>query len=122
MAEKINLLADLADWARLSNTKHHFISHVFAFFAASDGIVNEHLISNVTTQVTAPKARCFYGFQITVKNIHSKTYSLLIDTYIKDPKDKLHLLHTIKTVPCVQFKPTGLSNGATPPTPIFSNV
>jgi ribonucleotide reductase beta subunit family protein with ferritin-like domain len=103
-AEEINLLADLADWTRLSNTEHHFISHVLAFFAASNGIVNKNLSSDFATKVTAPKARCFYGFQIAVINIHSKTYSLLIDTYIKDPKEKLHLLQAIETVPCVQRK------------------
>jgi ribonucleoside-diphosphate reductase subunit M2 len=86
-AEEIKLLADLVDWNRLSDTEHHFISHDLAFFAAFDG-----------------KARCFYGFQIAVENIHSTTYSLLIDTYIKDPKEKLHLLHTIETVPCAQRK------------------
>jgi ribonucleoside-diphosphate reductase subunit M2 len=88
----------------LSDTKRHFISHVLAFFAASAGIANENLSSNFTTEVTVPEARCFYGFQIAVENIHSETYSLLIDTYIKDPKEKLHLLHAIKTVPCVQRK------------------
>ncbi len=103
-AEEIDLSADLSDWVRLSDTKRHFISHVLAFFAASDGIVNKNLSSNFTTKVTAPKARCFYGFQIAVKNIHNKTYSLLNDTYIKDPKEKLHLLHAIETVPCVQRK------------------
>jgi ribonucleoside-diphosphate reductase subunit M2 len=103
-AEEIDLSADLTDWVRLSDTKRHFISHVLAFFAASDRIVNENLSSNFTTEVTVPKARCFYGFQIAVKNIHSETYSLLIDTYIKDPNEKLHLLHAIETVPCVQCK------------------
>jgi ribonucleotide reductase beta subunit family protein with ferritin-like domain len=103
-AEEIDLSADLTDWVRLSNTKCHFISHVLAFFAVSDGIINKNLSSNFTTEVTAPEARCFYGFQIAVKNIHRKTYSLLIDTYIKDPKEKLHLLTTIETVPCVQRK------------------
>ena len=103
-AEEIDLSADLTDWVRLSDTERHFISHVLTFFAASDGIVNKNLSSNFTTEVTAPEAQCFYGFQIAVENIHSKTYSLLIDTYIKDPKEKLHLLHAIKTVPCVQRK------------------
>jgi ribonucleotide reductase beta subunit family protein with ferritin-like domain len=98
-AEEINLSSDLADWTRLSDTKRHFISHILAFFAASDGIINKNLSSNFTTKVMATKARCFYGFQIAVKNIHSKTYSLLINTYIKDPKEKLHLLHAIETVP-----------------------
>ena len=75
-----------------------------AFFAASNDIVNVNLNSNFTTKVTTPKAHCFYGFQIAVKNIHNEMYSLLIDTYIKDPKEKLHLLHTIKTIPCIQCK------------------
>ena len=103
-AEEINLSADLTDWVRLSNTERHFISHVLAFFAASDGIVNKNLSSNFTTEVTAPEARCFYGFQIAVENIHNEMYSLLIDTYIKDLKEKLHLLNAIKTVPCIQCK------------------
>jgi ribonucleotide reductase beta subunit family protein with ferritin-like domain len=103
-AEEIDLSADLTDWVRLSDTERHFISHVLALFAASDGIVNENLSINFATEVTVPKARCFYGFQIAVENIHSETYSLLIDTYIKDPNEKLHLLHAIETVPCVQRK------------------
>ena len=84
-AEEIDLSADLMDWVRLSDTERHFISHVLAFFAASDEIVNENLSSNFNTKVTAPKARCFYGFLIAVKNIHSETYYLLINTYIKNP-------------------------------------
>ncbi len=86
-AEEIDLSADLTDWIRLSDTERHFISHVLAFFAASDGIVNKNLSSNFATEVTVPEAQCFYGFQIAVENIHSKTYSLLIDTYIKDPNE-----------------------------------
>jgi ribonucleotide reductase beta subunit family protein with ferritin-like domain len=103
-AKEINLSADAADWAGLSPTEQHFISHVLAFFAASNGIVNKNLSSNFATEVTSPEARCFYGFKIAVKNIHSKTYSLLIDTYIKDPIKKMHLLKVIKTVPCIQRK------------------
>ena len=79
-AEEIDLSADLTDWVRLSDTERHFISHVLAFFAASDGIVNKNLSGNFITKVTAPKARCFYGFQIAVENIHSEMYSLLIHT------------------------------------------
>ena len=76
----------------LLTTEQHFISQVLTFFAASDGIVNKNLSSNFATEVTLPEARCFYGFQIAIKNIHSETYSLLIDTYVKDPAKKMHLL------------------------------
>mmetsp|Transcript_29174 Transcript_29174/g.61408 ORF Transcript_29174/g.61408 Transcript_29174/m.61408 type:complete len:428 (-) Transcript_29174:227-1510(-) len=103
-AEEIDLASDLQDWSNLTNNERHFISHVLAFFAASDGIVNENLTGNFATEVTSPEARCFYGFQIAVENIHSETYSLLIDTYIKDQKQKMHLLNAIETVPCVNKK------------------
>lgn len=103
-AEEIDLAADLNDWDGLTTNERHFISHVLAFFAASDGIVNENLSGNFATEVTNSEARCFYGFQIAVENIHSETYSLLIDTYVKDSEDKMHLLNAIETVPCVQKK------------------
>jgi ribonucleoside-diphosphate reductase subunit M2 len=103
-AEEIDLSSDAVDWDGLSTTEQHFILHVLAFFAASDGIVNENLSSNFATEVTSPEARCFYGFQIAVENINSETYSLLIDTYVKDPTKKMHLLRAIETVPCVQRK------------------
>jgi len=103
-AEEIDLAEDLKDWDRLTNNERHFVSHILAFFAASDGIVNENLSGNFATEVQSAEARCFYGFQIAVENIHSETYSLLIDTYIKDQKEKMHLLHAIETVPCVQKK------------------
>jgi len=103
-AEEIDLACDLKDWEGLSNNERHFVSHILAFFAASDGIVNENLSGNFATEVQSAEARCFYGFQIAVENIHSETYSLLIDTYIKDQKEKMHLLHAIETVPCVQKK------------------
>jgi hypothetical protein len=103
-AEEINLTADIVDWGRLSANECHFVFHVLTFFAASDGIINKNLSSNFATKVTAPEARCFYGFQIVVENIHSKTYSPLIDMYIKDSREELHLLHAIETVPCVQRK------------------
>jgi len=113
-AEEIDLISDLQDWDNLSPNERHFVSHVLAFFAASDGIVKENFSGNFATEVTSPEARCFYGFQIAAENIHSETYSLLIDTYVKDQKEKMHLLCAIKTVPCVRRRPTGPSGGAMP--------
>jgi ribonucleoside-diphosphate reductase subunit M2 len=104
-AEEIDLAGDLPDWEnKLTANERHFVSHILAFFAASDGIVNENLASNFCTEIQLPEARCFYGFQIAVENIHSETYSLLIDTYVKDAKEKDRLLSAIDTVPCVQRK------------------
>ncbi|MBK7852129.1 MAG: ribonucleotide-diphosphate reductase subunit beta [Bacteroidetes bacterium] len=87
-AEEIDLHADQKDWDRLNDGERHFIKHVLAFFAASDGIVNENLAVNFMKEVQLPEARCFYGFQIMMENIHSEMYSLLIDTYIKDKQRK----------------------------------
>src|SRR6478735_894790 len=103
-AEEIDLSDDIKDWENLNDGERHFISHVLAFFAASDGIVNENLAVNFMQEVQIPEARCFYGFQIMMENIHSETYSLLIDTYIKDPKEKDHLFNALETVPCVKKK------------------
>jgi ribonucleoside-diphosphate reductase beta chain len=104
-AEEIDLASDATDWNnKLNDNERHFIKHVLAFFAASDGIVNENLAINFLNEVQSPEARCFYGFQIMMENIHSETYSLLIDTYIKDPVEKDKLLHAIDTVPCVGKK------------------
>lgn len=103
-AEEIDLSGDLKDWASLNDGERHFISHVLAFFAASDGIVNENLAVNFMSEVQLPEARCFYGFQIMMENIHSETYALLIDTYVKDPQEKHHLFHAIETVPAVKKK------------------
>ncbi|GFH59754.1 hypothetical protein CTEN210_16230 [Chaetoceros tenuissimus] len=103
-AEEIDLASDLKDYENLNDNERHFISHVLAFFAASDGIVNENLAANFATEIQIPEARCFYGFQIAVENIHSETYSLLIDTYVRDKKERNHLLNAIETVPCVQKK------------------
>ncbi|MCG8311484.1 MAG: ribonucleotide-diphosphate reductase subunit beta [Cytophagales bacterium] len=103
-AEEIDLSQDLKDWANLNDGERHFISHVLAFFAASDGIVNENLAENFVAEVQYTEAKFFYGFQIAIENIHSETYSLLIDTYIKDPLEKDRLLHAIDTMALVKKK------------------
>ncbi len=104
-AEEIDLSQDLKDWSNtMSDDEKHFIKHVLAFFAASDGIVNENLAENFVAEVQYTEAKFFYGFQIAVENIHSETYSLLIDTYVKDPKEKDYLFHAIETMDCVKKK------------------
>jgi len=103
-AEEIDLTQDNKDWEKLNDGERHFISHVLAFFAASDGIVNENLAINFMQEVQLPEARCFYGFQIMMENIHSETYSLLIDNYIKDPKEKDRLFNALETIDCVKEK------------------
>jgi len=103
-AEEIDLSQDLKDWENLSDNERHFIKHVLAFFAASDGIVNENLAENFVGEVQYTEAKFFYGFQIMMENIHSETYSLLIDTYIKDNKEKDHLFNAIETLDCVKKK------------------
>lgn len=103
-AEEIDLTPDLSDWEKLNDDERHFIKHILAFFAASDGIVNENLAERFLSEVQSPEARCFYGFQIAIENIHSETYSLLIDTYIKDTAEKTHLFNALETVECVQKK------------------
>jgi len=104
-AEEIDLSADLVDWNdKLNDDERHFIKHVLAFFAASDGIVNENLAINFVNEVQYTEAKFFYGFQIMMENIHSETYSLLIDTYIKDQREKDYLLRAIEHVDCVKKK------------------
>merc|ERR1712126_461858 len=103
-AEEVDLSKDLNDWSRLKEKEKYFIKHVLAFFAASDGIVNENLVEKFMQEVQVPEARCFYGFQIAIENIHSEMYSLLIDTYIKDPAEKDNLFNAIETVPAVKKK------------------
>lgn len=103
-AEEIDLSQDMKDWEGLTDGERHFVSHVLAFFAASDGIVNENLAVNFLSEVQYAEAKCFYGFQIMMENIHSETYSLLIDTYIKNPTEKDRMLRAIETIPCVQKK------------------
>lgn len=103
-AEEIDLSQDIKDWANLSDGERHFVSHVLAFFAASDGIVNENLAENFVSEVQYTEAKFFYGFQIAIENIHSETYSLLIDTYIQDNKEKDRLFNAIDTLPFVKKK------------------
>ena len=104
-AEEIDLAQDQTDWElKLNNDEKHFIKMVLAFFAASDGIVNENLAENFLKEVQYPEAKSFYGFQIAMENIHSETYSLLIDTYIKDEKEKNMLFHAIDNYPSIKEK------------------
>ncbi|NCG01806.1 MAG: ribonucleoside-diphosphate reductase, partial [Euryarchaeota archaeon] len=103
-AEEIDLAEDAKDWKKLSDNERHFLKHVLAFFAASDGIVNENLVTNFADEVQWAEARCFYGFQIMMENIHAETYSLLIDAYITDPVEKDHLFNALETVPSVKKK------------------
>ncbi|KAH7007817.1 ferritin-like superfamily [Macrophomina phaseolina] len=104
-AEEIDLSKDLHDWnKRLNDDERFFISHVLAFFAASDGIVNENLVERFSSEVQIPEARCFYGFQIMMENIHSETYSLLIDTYISEPRQRNYLFNAIDNIPCIKKK------------------
>ncbi|NXE01970.1 RIR2 reductase, partial [Chaetorhynchus papuensis] len=103
-AEEVDLSKDLQHWESLKPEEKYFISHVLAFFAASDGIVNENLVERFSQEVQITEARCFYGFQIAMENIHSEMYSLLIDTYIKDSKEREFLFNAIETLPCVKKK------------------
>ncbi len=104
-AEEIDLSTDILDWEnKLNDNEKHFVKHILAFFAASDGIVNENLAENFLSEVQYTEAKFFYGFQITIENIHSETYSLLIDTLIKDSADKKYLFNAIDTMACVRKK------------------
>jgi ribonucleoside-diphosphate reductase subunit M2 len=103
-AEEIDLSKDLADWAKLSADEQHFISMILAFFAASDGIVLENLAQRFMSDVQISEARAFYGFQIAMENIHSETYSLLIETYIKDKEQKHKFFNAISNYPCIKKK------------------
>mgnify|MGYP000515645367 FL=1 len=104
-AEEIDLAADLTDWrTKLNDDERYFIKNVLAFFAASDGIVNENLAENFVKEVQYPEAKFFYGFQIMMENIHSETYSLLIDTYITDEEEKTKLFNAIDTIDAVKKK------------------
>lgn len=103
-AEEIDLSQDLKDWNNLNDNERHFISHILAFFAASDGIVNENLAVNFLQEVQYAEAKFFYGFQVMIENIHSETYSLLIDTYINDAAEKAHLFTALDNIDCVKRK------------------
>ncbi len=139
-AEEIDLSKDLHDWNnRINDDEKYFISHILAFFAASDGIVNENLVERFSGEVQIPEARCFYGFQIMMENIHSETYSLLIDTYIKEQKQRAYLFNAIETsqspgpshqtiiadneqFPQSERRRTGLLNGSRTRTPRSLNA
>jgi ribonucleoside-diphosphate reductase beta chain len=104
-AEEIDLHVDITDWSnKLSDDERYFIKHILAFFAASDGIVNENLAENFVSEVQYPEAKFFYGFQLMMENIHSETYSLLIDTYVKDEKEKDTLFKAIENFPAIKRK------------------
>jgi ribonucleoside-diphosphate reductase subunit M2 len=104
-AEELDLSHDITDWnTKLNSDERHFISNVLAFFAASDGIINENLVQRFSNEVQVAEARFFYGFQIMTENIHSETYSLLLDTYIKDPHQRAHLFDGIETISYIKHK------------------
>ena len=103
-AEEVDLSTDIRDWEKLSENEKYFVKNVLSFFAASDGIVNENLAENFYREVQYPEAKFFYGFQLAMENIHSLMYSLLIDTYINDPKEKMECFTAIEHLPAVQKK------------------
>jgi ribonucleoside-diphosphate reductase beta chain len=102
--EEIDFSKDGKDWENLTNDEQHFIKNVLAFFAASDGIVNENLVLNFMSEIKVPEVLAFYSFQNAIETVHSETYSLLIDTYIKEDEEKNRLLNAIETIPCVRKK------------------
>jgi ribonucleoside-diphosphate reductase beta chain len=104
-AEEIDLGQDITDWEnKLNEDEKHFVKHVLAFFAASDGIVNENLAMNFVNEVQYTEAKFFYSFQMMMENIHSETYSLLIDSYIKDKEEQNKLFNAIETIPAIKKK------------------
>jgi ribonucleoside-diphosphate reductase beta chain len=102
--EEIDFSNDYNDWEKLNSKEKHFIKNILAFFAGSDGIVLENLINNFSNEIQIPEARCAYGQQAAIENVHSETYSLMIDTYVKDPLEKKRLFNGIETIPCVKEK------------------
>ena len=109
-AEEIDLTNDIREWSTLSDNEKYFIKNILSFFAASDGIVNENLSENFLKEVQYPEAKFFYGFQLMMENIHSLMYSLLIDTYINDPREKLESFRAIEHLPAVKKKATWALN------------
>ncbi|KAK7395911.1 hypothetical protein VNO78_16515 [Psophocarpus tetragonolobus] len=103
-AEEVDLSQDIRHWESLTDGERHFVTHVLAFFAASDGIVLENIAGRFMKEIQVAEARAFYGFQIAIENIHSEMYSLLLETYIKDSEEKQKLFHAIDTIPCVAKK------------------
>ncbi|GAA6006598.1 hypothetical protein JCM11491_003111 [Sporobolomyces phaffii] len=119
-AEEMDISKDMFDWTtRLTPNERHFVSHVLAFFAASDGIVNENLVERFSSEVQIAEARCFYGFQIMMENVHSEVYSLLIDTYIRDPNERAHLFNAIETIPCIARKANWALKWISDPAAVF---
>jgi ribonucleotide reductase beta subunit family protein with ferritin-like domain len=104
ITEEIDLSNDMIDWNKLTENEKFFIKNILAFFANADGIVNENLVVNFCSEIQIPEGRFFYGAQIAIENVHAETYSLLIDTYIKDKEEKAKLFNAISTVPCVSKK------------------
>ena len=102
--EEVDLSRDMKDWVKLSDNERYFIKHVLAFFAASDGIVNENLVERFMSEVQLPEARCFYGFQVAIENIHSEMYSRLIETYVRDGEEQHKLFNAVETMPAVKRK------------------
>lgn len=102
--EEVDISKDATHWESLNDNERYFIKHVLAFFAASDGIVNENIATNFISEVYIPEARCFYGFQLAMENVHSEMYSLLIDTYVKDTEEKDTLFRAMETFPAVMDK------------------
>jgi len=103
-AEEVDLGKDMDHWNKMKPQEREFIKHILAFFAASDGIVNENLVERFSQEVQITEARCFYGFQVMMENIHSEMYSLLLDTYITDSEERDRLFRAIDTMPCIKKK------------------
>lgn len=104
VAEEVDLARDLVDWAALGTSEKHFIKHVLAFFAASDGIVNENLVERFMAEVQVPEARCFYGFQVMIENVHSEMYARLIETYVDNAQERQSLFRAVETFPAIKRK------------------